>query len=277
MITPGSVPDVWTVDFARTKRKKRSQSFGGALEGMFTRAPVPVTVDGQAIAQAICAAMDACEFTDVRGRAWLWNEYCLFLSAADHTRLRDLEATLQTDLLQLLNEEIVRRDARMPDGFLVRLLVDEAEEVPVGTGVLRVRHRKDLAQAQVVPGEITVRADRPKAVPPRPPESTERDSGLRVVSATGGFAIPEGRRIVLGRAGPEAGADHVAIPGASGKINRKHLGVLVRGSTVEVTREAGANPVDVGGNAVAEGVTVAVPLPVELSLSNGAWRGTLTR
>lgn len=276
MIARGATADTFLVDFSRAKRARRA-SIGKSIETLFVRAPVPVTVDGHAIAQSICAVMDACEFSDVQGRAWLWNEYSLFLSRADHDRLRDVEELLRADLLTLLNEEIVRRDARMPEGFLVRLLVDEADELSEGRGVLRVRHRKDLAAAPVVPGEITMRADRIGKPAPKAPESTERDAGLRVVSTAGSVGLPEGRAVVLGRAAPEVGLDHLALPGAGPKVSRRHLQVLVRGGEAEFTRLAGANPVEVGGVPLAEGEALRAPLPVELSLGGGAWRGRVSR
>lgn len=275
MIRVGEGPDSFKVDFSRARRKKRP-TIGAAIESVFVRAPAPVTVDGHALAQAICAVMDACDFADVHGRVWLWNEYSVFLSRADHDRLRDVEEALRRDLMVLLNEEMVKREARMPEGFLVRLLVDDAEEVAAGAGVVRVRHRKDLTVAPVVPGEITMRADRIHQPTPRP-DVTDRDAGLRLRSADGAVAVPEGRRVCLGRAAPDAGADHVALPGAGAKVNRRHLAVRVVGAQAEITREAGANPVEAGGRSLAEGETVSVALPVELSLSHGAWKGTLCR
>ena len=122
-----------------------------------------------------------------------------------------------------------------------------------------------------------MRADK-IAVPARPgPDSTERDAGLRVRSAGGSAAIPEGRRVSLGRAAPELDEGHVALPGAGTRINRKQVAVLVRGNEAEISREPGANPVEVGGQPLAEGEGVKVTLPVELSLSHGAWKGTLCR
>lgn len=276
MITTGGTPDTFLVDFSKAKRKKRA-GLGGTLESIFVRAPAPVTVDGQALGQAICAVMDACEFADVQGRPWLWNEYACFLARADHDRLRDVEESLRGDLLALLHEEMVRRDARMPDAFVIRLLVDEAEEIVVGSGVIRVRHRKDVAVAPEAPGEITMRADKPKKTAVPPADHTDRDTGLRVRGPSGAVAMPEGRRVALGRASPEAGADHIALPGAGARVNRTHVYVTVRGNEVEFTRVPGANPVEVGGRALAEGEALTVALPAELVLGAGAWRGTVCR
>ncbi len=277
MIRTGSTPGTFLVDFSKAKRKKRA-SLGAALEGVFVRVPAPALVDGLAIAQAICAVMDACDFADVHGRVWLWNDYAVFLARADHDRLRDVEELLRRDLMVLLNEEIVRREARMPDGFQVRLLVsDEGEEIVAGAGVVRVKHAKDLGQTPAVPGEITMRSDRIVKPSAPAPDTTDRDTGLRVRSGAGSATLPEGRRVCLGRAAPDAGADHVALPGAGGKVSRRHVGVLVKGAEAEVQREPGANPVEVGGRALGDGESVTVALPVELSLSLGAWKGTLCR
>lgn len=275
MIESGGSPDVFVVDFARARRTRKA-TFGQVLESAFVRTPVPVVVDGHAIGQAICRVMDACTFADVQGRAWLWNEYCVFLSREDHDRLRDVEDMLSHDLLALLNEEVLRRDARMPDGFLVRLLVDESNDVKPGRGVVRVRHRKDTGAAPTVAGEITMRSDRLPG-PVRDASPTERGVGPRLVSAGGTVAVEEGRECVLGRADPSAGGGHVALPGATGKVSRRHVRVHVEGESVRVRREAGANPVQVDGAPLAEGEEVSTSLPVELVLSNGDWRGTLCR
>jgi hypothetical protein len=164
----------------------------------------------------------------------------------------------------------------MPDGFLVRLLVDEGGEVQVGHGVLRVRHRKNVAQAPTVAGEITMRSDR---VPGRGAEggTTEREAGLRVTCAGGSIAVPEGVWVSVGRSDPAAGAGHLGLPGASGKVNRRQLSLRAEGAAAWVRRESGANPVQVNGRPLAEGEEVSIPLPVELVLSNGDWRGTLCR
>ncbi len=275
MIEPGSTPDSFLVDFARVKRARKS-TLGQMLEGAFVRSSAPVVVDGHAIGQAICRVMDACTFADVQGRAWLWNEYCVILSRADHDRLRDVEELLAHDLLALLNEEVLRREARMPDGFLVRLLVDEGDELPPGRGVLRVRHRKDTAQAPKVPGEITMRSDKLGSVG-KGNAPTEREVGLRLVSAGGNVGIMESGWVTLGRADGGGGADQLALPGATAKVSRRHVSVRVVGEEVSVRREPGANPVQANGRALAEGDVVSMSLPVELVLSNGDWRGTLCR
>ncbi len=275
MITRGANAGTFLVDFSKARRSRKG--IGKSIESIFVRAPAPVTVDGQALAQAIVAVMDACDFTDVQGRAWLWNEYRIFLSRPDHDRLRDVEDALRTDLLSLLNEEIVRRDARMPEGFLVALVVDEGDELNEGRGVLRVRHRKDLAQAPVVPGEITMRADRIAKPAPKAPESTERESGLRVVCEAGSIGLPEGRPMALGRAAPDVGADHLALPGAGPRVSRRHISVTIRGNEAEIVRLPGSNPVEVAGVALAEGEAVRAVLPAAVGLGGGAWRGTVTR
>lgn len=276
MIRAGDTPDTFLIDFSKAKRRKRA-GLGGALESIFVKAPAPVTVDGHALGQAICAVMDACEFADVQGRPWLWNDYACFLSRADHDRLRHVEDSLRGDLLALLHEEMVRRDARMPDAFVVRLLVDEAEEIAVGSGVIRVRHQKDVAATVEAPGEITMRADKPKKAAAPAADHTDRDTGLRVRAAAGAVAIPEGRRVTLGRASPDSGADHVALPGAGPRVNRAHVQLKVVGNEAEFLRISGANPVEVSGRALGEGEGVTVPLPAELVLGAGAWRGTVCR
>jgi hypothetical protein len=275
MIEAGTTPDCFLVDFARTKRPRKA-TLGQAIESAFVRAPVAVVVDGHALGQAICRVMDACTFADVQGRAWLWNEYSVFLSREDHDRLRDVEEILSRDLLALLNEEVLRREARMPDGFLIRLLVDEGNELPPGRGVIRVRHRRDTAQPPTVAGEITMRSDKLGAPDSSSPH-TLRDMGLRLVCEAGSVAVPEAGWVVVGRADPGAESGHLALPGATGKVSRRHVGLRVIGEEVSVRREAGANPVQANGRPLADGELVSMLLPVELVLSNGDWRGRLCR
>ena len=276
MIAAGATPETFLIDFSKAKRRTRP-TLASQIESLFVRRPAQGTVDGHALGQAICAVMDRCEFADVQGRPWLWNEYAFFLSRSDYDGLRDVEDLLRRDLLTLLHEEMVKRTARMPDNFLVRLMVDDNEEVELGKGVIRVRHRKDAAIAAPVPGEITMRADKAKGPPPPEVDRTDRDAGLRVRGPGGAVPVPEGKRVAFGRATPDALPDHIALPGAGSKVNRQQLFVLVRGGVAELTRAPNANPVEVEGIALAEGETRTVPLPAELVLSAGAWRGTLCR
>lgn len=272
-------PDTFDIDFAAAKRP-RKRSITEQFDTLFTRTNEPVMVDGLALGQAITAAIDTCDFADATGKPWLWNEYRIFLSRSDHDGLRGIEDALGDQLRKLLSEQFVRRDASVPNVFVVRLLPDEGDAVLQGRGVLRAYRNKSIAASPVAPGEITMRADRLGAVPSissHGSEPTDRH-GASIDFAGGVLRVPEGRRRVLGRPGG-VGEDHLAIPGTehNKKISRRHAAILVRGNEVEVTRELATNAVEVAGNPVDEGRSVVVQLPAEIVLAGGQWRGTVRR
>lgn len=262
-------PDRYRVDFAQLKR-------ASGWRTLFT--PKDVVVDAWAIGQAIVAAVGRCPYRSATGAPQVWNEYALFLSRADHDRLRPIEATLRSDLGPILYEELVRMGAVTVGAPTVRLLVDDADEVPPGTGMLRVRHVPDAEVPVPGAGEITVRLDRPR-VEARPPESTQRVGGAVLRLATGASVpLPERRRVVLGRSHPGAGDDHLALPGAGPRVNRRQAWVALDGDHVEIGREGGdANPVAVGGRSLAPGEQTREKLPVEVVLSGGELRLVVQR
>jgi hypothetical protein len=251
-------PDRFRVDFAQVKRTQGWRRIFASRE---------VLVDAWAIGQAVVGALARCPFKSVSGVPQPWNEYSLFLAREDHDRLRPVEPALQRELAPLLYEELVRIGASTVGSLTVRLLVDDADEVDPGTGVLRVRHVPDAETPAPHAGEITVRLDKLKLPPPQP---TTRVGGLVASTPGGSVALTPGARGVLGRAHPGAGADHVALPGAGARINRRQVAVKVEGGEAEVTREPGdTNPVAVAGRALTPGETVRAALPVEITLSGG--------
>lgn len=260
MLTPGQSPDTFDVDFARVPRPRSTMD--RILD--LARPATTVRVDVFAIGQVVAAALDTCDFLGVEGRPLVWNEYALFLSRPDHDRLQALEEDLHKKVLQMLNTRMVARGADSAGPLAVRLLIDDENRIPSGRGVLRVRHTRDVAAIRALPGEITLRADRPAT---RASDGTDRVLGLRVEAPGGTVPLPEGERVVLGRPDPDAAPDHLAIPGASTKISRRHVALRVDGAHVEVTREPNANPVSVGASVLAAGNTVRVPLPANLTLS----------
>lgn len=266
MIRPGDTPDTWTVDFSRVKRRK-----GGGLLAAWSR-PAAVLVDGWAIGQALASAMEECRYESVSGRPQVWNEYLLFLAAEDHDRLRPLEETLREEVLALLEARMLKLDAVAVGPITVRLLVDDDAAVPAGQGRLRARHNREVPAAAAVPGEITLRDDRGR--PSQVGADTRRVGGAVLRMGDGVVALPDGARIVLGRADPAGGDDHRALPGATPRINRRHLWVRVTAGEAEVGRLDDANPVSVAGQALAPGQSVRVALPAELVLSN-EFRATL--
>lgn len=256
-------PDRFRVDFARLPRKK----------GSFFRLEIgrrgPVVVDAYAIGQAVVAAVAACPFRNAMGAPQVWNEYRLFLSRADHDRLRPVEPSLQEDLGPMLYQELLRTGATTVGELTVRLLVDDADEVEAGSAILHARHAADAATTPGAPGEMTVRLDKIKA--PAQHSPTQRLGAALLRSPGGDISLTEGVRYVLGRSHPDAGADHVALPGAPGRVNRRQCSVRVEGDSIEVGREPGeTNPVAVNGVPLVAGQAVRERLPVEITLSGGA-------
>ena len=255
-------PDRFAVHFSQVKRSS-------GWRALFSKDSV--IVDGLAIGKALIAAIAACPMRSPGGAPQIWNEYRLFLSRSDHDRLRPLEAALQRELMPMIYEELVRQNAVTVGSVVLRLLVDDAEDVESGHAVLQVRYAPDIGSTPVS-GEITVRLDKlPAAASPVP---TDRQLSGDVILRTpaGELALSAGVRYTLGRADPDAGPDHLIIPGATSRINRRQLSVTVGGGHIEVTRDAGANPVSVGNQHLAAGQTVRERLPTEIVLSGGELR-----
>lgn len=277
-------PDRFRADFSKVKRKGGwFKAFGETFGKAFEPRSV-VVVDAWAIGQAVTAAMVMCPFKSATGQPQVWNEYRVFLSRADHDRLRPVEQSLQNDLGPMLYEELVRIDAVTVGALTVRLLVDDADEVEPGNGVIHARHMPDAQAAAPGAGEITVRLDKQKPTGALPVSLSSGGFGTVPVGAvilrapTGDLVLRGGTRHVLGRAHPHAGSDHVAIPGAGPRINRRQAGVLVDGDHVEVSREQGdSNPVAVGGADLAPGQTLREKLPVDIVLSGGEMKLTVQR
>lgn len=256
--------DRFRVDFSRTPREaswKRLLRVG---------ARDPVVVDAYAIGRAVLQALGACPFRNAAGAPQVWNEYKLFLSRADHDRLRPVEHALQQDLGPMLYEEILRAGATTIGSLTVRLLVDDEDEIEPGYAILHARHVPDAQAAPAVAGEMTVRLDKVQAPPPA--STTQRVGGVVLHTAGGDLSLSDGVRYVLGRAHPGAEPDHLALPGATAKVNRRQCSVRVEAGALEVGREPGeSNPVAVNGIALAPGQSAVEALPVEISLSSGAY------
>lgn len=265
-------PDRFRVDFGRVSRET---GFRRLLE--LGRRSEVVMVDALAIRQALVAVMRECAFRDVNGAPQLWNEYRLFLAREDFDRIGPLEPRLQKDLGPALWQEIERQHATLVGDLVVRLLFDDADEVEPGTGVVHARHAPSGRETASVVGEMTVRLD--KLAPPDPVGGagpvkgtpTVRTGNVRVSTPAGELSVEEGVLYSLGRVLPDAGPDHLALPGADQRVNRRQLSLLVTGGEAEVTREpGGSNPVSVNGAPLPPGGQARQPLPVELNLSGGA-------
>ncbi len=269
-------PDRFRVNFAAVRRP-------GGWRRMFEPKAV-VVVDAFAIGKAVNAAIALCPFKSATGVPQVWNEFRVFLARDDHDRLRPVEASLQKDLGPMLYEELVRLNAVTVGALVVRLLVDDGDEVDPGTGILHARHLPDTQVRTAGIGEITVRLD--KLTPPAALPGSPSAAGLGTLpvgacvlrAPAGDVALRSGVRQVLGRAHPDAGADHVALPGAGARINRRQAALRIDGEDIEVSREAGdSNPVSVGGVALAPGQAVTQRLPVEIGLSGGEMKVTVQR
>lgn len=256
-----SAPNCFRVDFSKVKRARRS-----ILSIEFGGPPAAVVVDARAIGEAVSEALEECPTESVRRRRQPWNDYQLYLNAEDHDDVRRLEGRLVTDLVALLEEKLLQLDADPIGPMNVRILVDDAGKLGRGEGMLWGFHAASIAASPPAQGEITVRFDRAQAGP-----------GLRLVGPFGELELAEGRRVSVGRADPDAGADHLVLPGADEKINRQQLWIRVAGNHAEIGRIEGKNPVSVGRVALQGGAATTVTLPVEIDLSNGRMRLMLTR
>lgn len=254
-------PDRFRVAFAQARR-------GAAWRRLLEPRGGVVVVDGYAVGQAVVAALAACPFKSASGKPQVWNEFRVFLSREDHDRLRPIEASLQAELGPMLYEELMRLDAVTVGALVIRLLVDDGDEIEAGAGIVHARHVPDAEAATPGASEITVRLDKPRPNAAATDVGTVPVGALVVRAPAGPVVLRSGAWHVLGRAHPEAAADHVAIPGASGKISRRQVAVRVEGDAVEIAREPESNPVAVGGAPLPPGQSVTTRLPVELLLSN---------
>lgn len=259
-------PDRFRVDFSRVKR-------ASGWRALFTQKNA--LVDAWAIGKSVNAALARCPFRSATGVPQVWNEYALFLAREDHDRLRPVESSLQRDLGPMLYEELVRLGAVTVGALVVRLLVDDADEVQPGSGILRVRHVPDAAAAPPGIGEMTVRLDRVKQVSQA---DTQRVSGAVLRTPGGDLPLAGGVRHAIGRAHPDAAPDHLALPGAGPRINRRQATICVEGDGVEVAREPGdTNPVSVAGRALGPGERAREKMPVDIQLSGGEMKLTVQR
>lgn len=258
----------YAIDFGQVKRPNTN-----LLKSMFG-GPKTVEVDAFAVGQALRAVLKHCSNLDVEGRLQVWNDFRLFLDRRDYEALRRKAPTLQHQLGPALEDEVLKLKATYLGTPVLRLHVDEGGEVEAGHGVLKVDWNADDAITMSTAGEVTVRLD--KVTPGNGPglagAKTDRAGSAWLKHATGSIALVGGLRHVLGRTCPSPGPEHVAIPGASGRINKRQVSVEVDGQkppSAMITREPGeSNPVHVNGQSLAPGQSVKVTLPAELVLSN---------
>ena len=272
-------PGRFRVEFARLDAADAGLT--GRLMSAFRGRRSTAAVDLFSIGQAVCAVMAQSSERDVDGSLLAWNEYRVYLSRAEHERLRALRERLLVGLEERIRQQLTQMAAHTIGDPVVRVLVDEETDLPAGVGEILVAYvaNADIGGAEQ-DSEMTVRvaAPRPKlrSAPAATPGSTERvvdggdGSGVVLRWAGGSARVPGGRRVQLGR--PHEGAPDGFIPltGASNRINSAQLYVESGADGVLLARPVKANPVQVGGRLLQPGGQLLVSqLPVEVVLSNG--------
>jgi hypothetical protein len=257
--------DQYRVRFVELARAKRGQ---------------PIQIDPFLIAQAIATVMRECTVRSATGRPIVWNEYRLILSRRDFDLVRPLQAILERDLKLVLAEEARARAAELVGELRITVVFDEADELPLSEGVVRVAFVPTAQLAAPKFGEMTMRLDsfavsgeiaaRASGSPTDTvmvDDSTQTTHALRWPGGIAHFA--GGTTIVVGRPHPEAPARFIALTGAGTKVNKQHFWIAATSTVARIGRFAKANPVHVNGQSIAGGEEVEVPLPAEISLSHG--------
>ena len=265
-ITAESV-DQFRVRFAELARAKRGQ---------------PVQIDPYLIAQAIAGVMRECTVRSATGRPIVWNDYRMILARRDFELVRPLQAILERDLKLVLAEEARTRAAELVGELRITVVFDEADELPVAEGVVRVAFVPTDKLAAPKFGEMTMRLDSfavageilaRAAAGGSPTDTVMVDDGTQTTHALrwpGGVArFVAGTTIVVGRPHPDAPPRFIALTGAGSKINKQHFWIAATPTTARIGRFAKANPVHVNGQAVGAGEEIAAPVPCEISLSHG--------
>jgi hypothetical protein len=209
----------------------------------------------------------------------------VILARADFGLVRALQGPLERDLGEALAAEAAATGAELVGELRVSVVYDEADELRAGEAVVRVGFVATAELRAVDAGELTVRFDAGqlgglmKAV-----GSVEtvivQDSGAaprayRLRWPHGEATLALGATFVLGRPHPGAPAGFVSLTGASAKINKQQLWLTpIAGGgggagAVRIGRLASANPVHVGGAALAPGEERMVTTPAEIALSRG--------
>ena len=258
----------YAIDFAAVKRPKAP-----LLEALFG-GPKEVIVDAYAVGQVLRAALRQCKNYDVEGRLQVWNEFRLFLCRREYEALRKMAPALQKQIGPALEDEVLRLKATYIGTPVLKLHVDEANEVEPGQGVLCVDWSADqVAGGATVAGEVTVRLDKVAQAPPTGlgGSKTQRAGSAILRHPQGTVPLAAGVTYIVGRGAPNAGPEHVAIPGASSRISRRQLSLQIdenKPMSATITREPGdSNPVSVNGQTLAPGEGLKVPLPAQLVLS----------
>ena len=261
-------PDRFRVEFGRLE----DGGFFGRLRGMLGR-PGAVVVDPFRVGRAVCEVMSRSTERDVHGRLLVWNEFRVYLSRADYSRLRPLQIRLSAGLDTIIRKALSDLSAQTIGDPIVRVLFDEEVDLAQGIGEIVVAYVENDNIAAPVDAEVTVRV---RQGTPQPVEHTERVSdasspGALLVSWSGGSAvIAPGRRVQLGRPHPQPPENFIALAGASKRINSVQLAIENGTDGVVVSRPVRANPVQIAGRLLQPGGRmVLAEAAVEIVLSNG--------
>jgi hypothetical protein len=250
------------------------------------RSGAVVELDPFLLARAVSEVMRACAFRTAKGGRLLWNDYRLILARVDFERLRAFQGRLDHDLAEALAGEAAGTQAELVGELRVSVVFDEANELRPGEGVVRVAFMPTAKLPDVKSGELTVRFDAARlrglmTVAGAVETVIVQDAGVasyRLRWPGGEATLTAGEAIVVGRPHQGAPACFVALTGASPKINKQHVVIEPDAAgMVRIARPPAANPVHVGGAALAAGADLTVAPPVEIVLSRGEIALTLTR
>ncbi len=250
--------------------------FGALGRGLFARMlGGPVEVDPYRLALALRAVVDKCQLKDAHGRRIVWNEFVFFLSSADLRRLKELQGQFASDVPAVLEESASKLGARTVGDWVVRLLADEASDLPTGHGEVQARcvDNGDLAAAQDDEMTVRVRPGRPvDAGTTRIDDANvATEGGVRLRWSGGEAFVSTEQRVQLGRPHANPPPGFVALEGADDRVNRVQLWVERSSDAVCVGRGADANPVVVAGRPLQAGGKIWLnELPAEVDLSRGA-------
>ncbi len=240
----------------------------------------PVQVDPFLIAQAIAICMRECTVRAATGNALVWNDYRVILARKDFDFIRPLQSPLERDLRSVLAQEARARAAELVGELRVTVVFDEADELPAGSGVVRVAFVPTDKLAAPRAGEMTMRLDAWQAageIVAKAPKSGEdtvlvadtfAGQGAPLRWPGGTAEVTLATTYVLGRTHAEAPARFIAL-GTGTTINKQHVWIAATATTVRIGRFAKANPVHVNGELLAPGDEVEVTRPAEISLSRG--------
>lgn len=264
-------------------RVRLSDLDGGPLRRLF--GGEPREVDPYAVARAVREVMRRASARSPTGGRLLWNEYRVILAPEDFEHLRALQDYLRRELQGVLEAEVERLGGELVGDLCVHVVVDEARELGPGDAVVRVAFSQNEHIAPPADHEMTVRLGERGAAgeivaPAGAAEATAQVTGAWGPSALvatydlswpgGQASVYDGVRTVAGRPHPGHPPQFVPLRGASARVSKRHVVITARGGAAVVGRLPGANPVDVGGRALAAGDEIEVSEPaVDISLSRG--------